>query len=100
MAGIHSDCSTREIIILINELSGVIAANDEPIIHNQRTSWLLRSIQLPICLPQNNTRDKIGLWRCDIVVSGVRRMNEVTQRWAQFVLGWVTVFGQIYHLRV
>ena len=100
MAGIHSDCSTREIIILINELPGVVAANDEPILHNQRTSWLLRRIQLPICLPQNNTRDKIGLWRCDIVVSGVRRMNEVTQRWAQFVLGWVTIFGQIYHLRV
>jgi len=29
---------------------------------------------------------------------GVRRMNEVTLRWAWLVLGWVTVFGRVYHL--
>ena len=28
----------------------------------------------------------------------VRRMNEVNARRARLVLGWVTVFGQLYHL--
>jgi len=28
----------------------------------------------------------------------VRRMNEVTLRRARLVLGWVTVFGRVYHL--
>ena len=32
------------------------------------------------------------------VASGVRRMNEVNARRARLVLGWVTVFGQAYHL--
>jgi len=31
-------------------------------------------------------------------VSGVRRMNEVNPRRARLVLGWVTVFGRVYHL--
>jgi len=34
-------------------------------------------------------------WRRGVVVSGVRRMNEVN---ARLVLGWVTVFGRVYHL--
>jgi len=29
-----------------------------------------------------------------VVVSGVRRMNEVNPRRARLVLGWVTVFGR------
>jgi len=31
------------------------------------------------------------------MASVVRRMNEVTVHWVQLVLGWVTVFGQVYH---
>jgi len=31
------------------------------------------------------------------VASVVRRMNEVTLRRARLVLGWVTVFGRVYH---
>jgi len=31
------------------------------------------------------------------VVSGVRRMNEVNARRVRLVLGWVTVFGRVYH---
>ena len=31
-------------------------------------------------------------------VSIVRLMNEVAVRWARLVLGWVTVFGRVYHL--
>jgi len=37
-------------------------------------------------------------WRSGIVVSGVRRMNEVNARRARLVSGWVTVFGRVYHL--
>jgi len=32
-----------------------------------------------------------------VVASVVRRMNEVTLRRARLVLGWVTVFGRVYH---
>jgi len=34
------------------------------------------------------------------VVRGVRRMNEVNPRRARLVLGWVTVFGRVYHIGV
>ena len=37
------------------------------------------------------------LWRRGVVASVVRRMNEVTLRRARLVLGWVTVFGRVYH---
>jgi len=37
-------------------------------------------------------------WRRGVVVSGVRRMNEVIARRARLVPGWVTVFGRVYHL--
>jgi len=36
-------------------------------------------------------------WRLGVVAIVVRRMNEVTLRPARLVLGWVTVFGRIYH---
>ena len=36
-------------------------------------------------------------WRSGVVASVVRRMNEVTLRRARLVLGWVTVFGRVYH---
>ena len=37
-------------------------------------------------------------WRRGVVVSSVRRMNEVNARRARLVPGWVTVFGRVYHL--
>jgi len=37
-------------------------------------------------------------WWRGVVVSGVRRMNEVNARRARLVPGWVTVLGQVYHL--
>jgi len=43
----------------------------------------------------------IGLhngWRRGVVVSGVRRMNQVNPRRARLVPGSVTVFGWVYHL--
>jgi len=36
-------------------------------------------------------------WRRGVVASVVRRMNEVSLRRARLVLGWVTVFGRVYH---
>ena len=39
----------------------------------------------------------ISLWRRGVVVSVIRRMNEVTLRRARLVLALVTVFGGIYH---
>jgi len=41
---------------------------------------------------------KTAGWRHGVVVSGVRSMNEVNPRRARLVLGWVTVFGWVYHL--
>jgi len=35
--------------------------------------------------------------RRGVVASVVRRMNEVTLHRARLVLGWVTVFGRVYH---
>ena len=34
------------------------------------------------------------------IISGIRRMNEVNERRTQLVLGWVIVFGRVYHLGV
>ena len=40
-----------------------------------------------------------GIGQCDVVVSGVCRMNEVNARLrARLVPGWVPVFGRVYHL--
>jgi len=36
-------------------------------------------------------------WQRGVVVSGVRRMNEVNAHRARLVLGWVTVFGWVYY---
>jgi len=36
--------------------------------------------------------------RRGVVVSGVRRMNEVNARRARLELGLVTAFGRVYHL--
>ena len=48
-------------------------------------------------MPVDFYRHLVG-WRRGVVVSGVRRMNEVNARRARLVLGWVTVFRRVYHL--
>ena len=48
--------------------------------------------------PANHTHPINVRWRRGVVVSGVRRMNEVNARRARIVPGWVTVFGRVYHL--
>jgi len=52
-----------------------------------------RSIMLWGCSASVHT----GWWR-GVVVSGVHRMNEVNPRRARLLPGWVTVFGQVYHV--
>jgi len=54
---------------------------------NAGTSYDPVSVCLSVCLK----------WR-GVVVSGVRRMNEVNARRARLVPGWVTVFGRVCHL--
>ena len=49
------------------------------------------------CINTHTDTDTYG-WRRGVVVSGVRRMNEVNERRARLVPGWVTVFGRVYHL--
>jgi len=52
-----------------------------------------------ICEAKNaaqQRRLRLAAWR--IVVSGVRRINEVNQSRVRLVLGRVTVFGRAYHL--
>ena len=48
--------------------------------------------------PTNDWSPRASGWRRGVVVSGVRRMNEVNAHRARLVPGWVTVFGQVYHL--
>jgi len=40
---------------------------------------------------------EVVAWQRGVAVSVVHRMKEVTLCWAQLVLGWVTVFGRVYH---
>ena len=58
--------------------------------HKKLNPGLVASHDLP---PGNGA----GGWRRGVVASVVRRMNEVTLRRARLVLGWVTVFGRVYH---
>ena len=39
-------------------------------------------------------------WRCGVVVSGDRCMDEVNARRARLVLGWVILFRRVYHLGI
>ena len=48
----------------------------------------------PISTAMRNTCTQ----RRGVVVSGVRRTNEVNARRARLVPGWVTVLGRVYHL--
>jgi len=53
---------------------------------------------LPLCYRCTLSISVFTFWRGGVVVSGVRRMNEVNARRARLVPGWVTVFGRVYHL--
>ena len=69
-----------------------------------RSSVVLRSWQAVVTSllawsrPVEDVISVHNFWRRGVVVSGVRRMYEVNARRARLVPGWVTVFGQVYHL--
>ena len=66
-----------------------------------RASPLTRNRRLGLGLSQHDWLDPPYLtlpWRRGVVVSGVRRINEVNARRTRLVPGWVTVFGRVYHL--
>ena len=50
--------------------------------------------EVPVCIAYMS---KSYSWWRGVAASVVRRMNEVTLRRAMLVLGWVTVFGRVYH---
>jgi len=52
-----------------------------------------KSLTVVLTTPLLTQGDRRG-----VVVSGVRRMNEVSARRARLVPGWVTVFERVYHL--
>jgi len=52
--------------------------------------------QVSLSLSLSPSHTFILYWWRGVVVSVVRRMNEVTLRRARLVLGWVTVFGRVY----
>ena len=67
-------------------------------VFNRNFSWLgaLQAVTHTVKVVVSKKWYETDSWR--IVVSGVRRMNEVNLCRARLVLGWVTVFGRVYHL--
>jgi len=61
-----------------------------PLLELVGAKFSVQGVGMPLCFG----------WRRGVVVSGVRRMNEVNARRARLVPGWVTVFGRVYHLGV
>ena len=59
---------------------------------------LTTSAERRLCTTGVATVTTATRWRRGVVVSGVRRMNEVNARRARLVPGWVTVFGRVYRL--
>jgi len=77
---------------------GCAAVESEP----RRCAYLQPIINQPPVTNDNNVLcsclpSPTG-WRRGAVVSGVRRMNEVSASRARLVPGRVTVFGRVYHL--
>ena len=70
--------------------SGTSAAADAVVIDDAPDDAFLYSIVFE--------RSVLLSWQRGGVVSSVRRMNQVNPRRARLVLGWVTIFGRVYHL--
>jgi len=69
-----------------------------------KTSWYMEGnyVTVILCIIQDVNSAFLYYcgwhWQRGVLVSGVRRMNEVNARRARLVLGWATVFGRVYHL--
>ena len=66
---------------------------ESAVLPTRRYASTVLAMALSVCLSVSQSH-----WRRGVVVSGVRRMNEVNARRAGLVMGWVTVFGRVYHL--
>jgi len=51
-----------------------------------------------VCRSLFSLTSSVAWRRCGVVVSGVRHMNEVNQRRARLVPGWVNVSRRVHHL--
>ena len=60
----------------------------------------LKSLALAVAEILHGVKNSKTGWRRVVVVGGVRRTNEVNPRRARLLLGWVTVFGRVHHLRM
>jgi len=56
----------------------------------------VQSILMTLLLCHTHRHTRSAAWRSGY--RGVRHMNEVNTRRARLVLGWVTIFGRVYHL--
>jgi len=60
--------------------------------------WRRLKFTHSVCMPFPTNRQlswQLAVWHSSCFV---RRINKVTLCWAWLVLGWVNVFGQVYHL--
>jgi len=83
----------------------------QPVGRNQKSPTSLNTTFAVYLFPSGNsalavqkklrlkiTISRVGVMVSGVVVSGVRRMNEVNARRARLAPGWATVFGLVYHL--
>jgi len=84
---------------IITKVSNALMVHSH-IVADPLVTWRASS-KLPLQLFQyssNIITTSTTTWQHSVVVSGIRRMNEVNARRAQLVPGWVTVFRRVYHL--
>ena len=87
----HADVTRHGDVTWCRLVAGVAHALD--FVHSRRlVHGNVTSHAVYVVAPHTVTRTR------GVVVSGVRRMNEVNARRARLVPGWVTVFGRVYHL--
>jgi len=97
---IHANASTKR-----HKKKKTVKKGTEPIKHVRHYSTVLENVSHTACFivcllaGANSIVLCCALgWRRGVVVSGVRRMNDVNARRVRLVPGWVTVFGRVYHL--
>jgi len=71
------------------------ATNPNDTLCQSKSCQLKKQVAQQVKLVELEGYSELAAWH-----SGVRRMNEVNTCRALLVLGWVTVFGRVYHLSV
>ena len=75
----------------------VCSSSDNSTLQSLRSIYIIQAARPTRCKYANR---KAHSWWCGIVVSSVHHVNEVNALRAHLVLGWVTVFGWVYHLGI